>query len=58
MAGVAINESKTETQSAPVTAMAIGLSISAPEPIPYASGNMPSAAARDVINTGRSRRLD
>jgi hypothetical protein len=30
--------------------------VSAPDPTSYASGSMPSAAASDVINTGRSHR--
>ena len=34
-------------------AMASGRSISAPEPIPHARGNIPSAAASEVISTGR-----
>ena len=38
---------------APMTAMASGRSMSAPEPMPYASGSMPSAAASEVIRTGR-----
>ncbi len=54
--GVATKESRTEIQRAPSTAIARGLSMSAPLPMPQAKGNMPKAAAIEVIRTGRKRR--
>jgi len=54
--GVAMSDNSTETVNAPITPIARGFNVSAPDPTSYASGSMPSAAASDVINTGRSHR--
>src|SRR5947207_14316690 len=54
--GVTTSESSSAIVNPPMTPMARGCKSSAPAPNAKASGNMPSIAANEVINTGRKRR--
>ncbi len=47
--------STVEVMSPPITARPMGARISAPWPMPRASGSMPKIMARVVIMMGRSR---
>src|SRR6202022_4588714 len=53
--GINTSVKAVAVESPPITAIAIGRSISDPEPNPTASGKRPAIAARVVITIGRNR---